>query len=54
MRFLNISGPGLMPDEMFCPNCHVLLDDQGEHKVCHLCHYGTRQPTRQRHVRQRR
>ena len=42
MRFLHLSGPGVMPDEAFCPNCHVLLDDRGEYKVCQLCHYDTR------------
>jgi len=51
MRFLSISGPGVMPDETFCPNCHVLLDDQGDYKVCHLCHYDTRHSTGQRRVR---
>jgi len=28
MRFLKISGPGVVHDEAFCPNCHVLLDAQ--------------------------
>jgi hypothetical protein len=54
MRFLNISGPGVIPDETFCPNCHVLLDDLDGYKVCHLCHYDTRQPIRQQRVRRRR
>jgi hypothetical protein len=53
MRFLHLSGPGVMPDEAFCPNCHVLLDDRGESRVCQLCHDDTRQPTRQRRVRHR-
>jgi hypothetical protein len=43
MRFLNISGPGVAIDEDFCPNCHMLLDQQGEAKACPLCHYEARQ-----------
>jgi hypothetical protein len=38
MRFLKISGPGVVHDEAFCPNCHVLLDAQEGYQVCHLCH----------------
>ncbi len=54
MRFLNISGPGVAKDEDFCPNCHVLLDDQDDYKACPLCHYNTRQDVRQRRVQIRR
>lgn len=54
MRFLTISGPGVMSDETFCPNCHVLLDDRDGYKVCQLCHYDTRQPTPQRRGRRQR
>jgi ribosomal protein S27AE len=54
MRFLTISGPGVAQDEDFCPNCHVLLDEREEYKVCPLCHYDTRQKARQRHHRQQR
>jgi len=39
MRFLNISGPGVATDEDFCPNCHVLLDQSDDHKICPLCRY---------------
>ncbi len=28
MRFLKISGPGVANDEEFCPNCHVMLEEQ--------------------------
>ena len=48
MRFLNISGPGVVPDEDFCPNCHVLLDQHDGYQVCPLCRYDTRQPRRRR------
>jgi ribosomal protein S27AE len=54
MKFLKISGPGVAQDEDFCPNCHVLLDDRADYKVCSLCHYDTRQETRQRRIRIRR
>ena len=54
MRFLNISGPGVMKDDAFCPNCHVLLDERDGYKVCHLCKYDTRQAARQRPMRLRR
>jgi ribosomal protein S27AE len=53
MRFLNISGPGVAADEDFCPNCHVLLDQRADAKICPLCHYDTRQP-RQRRLKLRR
>jgi ribosomal protein S27AE len=54
MRFLKISGPGVAQDEDFCPNCHVLLDDRGDYKICSFCHHDTRQETRQRRIRIRR
>jgi ribosomal protein S27AE len=54
MRFLKISGPGVAPDEDFCPNCHVLLDERDDYKVCTLCQYDTRQETRPRRIRLRR
>jgi uncharacterized Zn finger protein (UPF0148 family) len=54
MRFLKISGPGVAPDEDFCPNCHVLLDERDGYKVCPLCHYDTRQEARQQRTRRRR
>jgi hypothetical protein len=53
MRFLKISGPGVVHDEAFCPNCHVLLDAQEGYQVCHLCHYDTRQGARQRRIPRR-
>jgi ribosomal protein S27AE len=54
MRFLNISGPGVVNDEEFCPNCHVLLEDRDGYRACSLCHYDTRQQTRQGRIRVRR
>ena len=43
MRFLNISGPGVMKDDECCPNGHVLLDSRDGYKVCHVCDDNTRQ-----------
>ena len=54
MRFLNISGPGVMKDDDFCPNCHVLLDKGDGYKVCPLCHYDTRQGAQRQRVQRRR
>jgi hypothetical protein len=54
MRFLNISGPGVANDEEFCPHCQVMLEERDGYKVCQLCHYDTRQPTRQQRIRVRR
>jgi hypothetical protein len=54
MRFLTISGPGVANDEACCPHCHVMLEEQDDYQVCRLCHYDTRQHTRQRRVRLRR
>jgi len=54
MRFLNISGPGVMADEAFCPHCHVLLDERDGYKVCYLCRYDTRRGTPKRRVQRRR
>jgi hypothetical protein len=54
MRFLTISGPGVAPDEDFCPNCHVFMDEREDYKVCPLCQYDTRQGARQRRLRLRR
>jgi rRNA maturation endonuclease Nob1 len=54
MRFLNISGPGVAQDEDFCPNCHVLMDEGEDHKVCPLCGHDTRQGARQRRIRRQR
>lgn len=54
MRFLNISGPGVAQDEDFCPNCHVLMDDREDYKVCPLCQHDTRHHTRLQHIRVRR
>jgi len=54
MRFLNISGPGVAQDEEFCPNCHVLMDERDNYKVCSLCQHDTRQGSRQRRIRLRR
>lgn len=54
MRCLDIYGPGVVEDEAFCPNCHVLLDEQEGEKICHLCHYQMRQGGRNRRRVQRR
>ena len=48
MRFLAISGPGVAQDEDFCPNCHVLLDERDDYKVCPLCQHNTRRDGTQR------
>jgi hypothetical protein len=54
MRFLTISGPGVVQDEDFCPNCHALLDERDGYKVCLLCQHDTRQGGVQRRIRLRR
>jgi hypothetical protein len=54
MRFLNLTGPGVATDVDFCPNCHVLLDQYGDDKVCPLCRYEARPPGRQRRIRRQR
>jgi hypothetical protein len=54
MRFLAISGPGVAQDEDFCPNCHALLDDRDDYKVCPLCQRDTRQGGVKRRIRLRR
>jgi len=53
MRFLNINGPGVVSDDEFYPQCHVLLEDRDGYKVCGLCHFDTRPQTGQRRVRLR-
>jgi hypothetical protein len=54
MRFLKISGAGVANDEDFCPNCHVLLDERDDYKVCPFCQFETRPERRQQRVRLRR
>jgi ribosomal protein S27AE len=54
MRFLNISGPGVAKDEDFCPNCHLLMDERDDYKVCPICKYDTRQGARQHRIQRRR
>lgn len=54
MRFLSISGPGVATDEEFCPHCHVMLEEHDGYKSCRLCHYDTRQQSRQGRIRIRR
>lgn len=54
MRFLNIQGPGIATDEDFCPNCHVLLEERYDYKVCPLCRYDTRRFGARRRTRVRR
>jgi hypothetical protein len=54
MRFLTINGPGVAQDEDFCPNCHALMDDRDDYKVCPLCQHDTRQGGTQRRLRLRR
>jgi len=51
MRFLNICGPGVATDEDFCPNCHMLLDQNNDQKVCPLCWYHASQTRQRRRVR---
>jgi uncharacterized paraquat-inducible protein A len=54
MRFLTISGPGVAQDEDFCPNCHALLEDRDDYKVCPLCQHDTRKGHGQQRLRIRR
>jgi hypothetical protein len=54
MRFLNIQGPGVATDEDFWPDCHVLLEDRNDYKVCPLCRYETRRFGARRRLRMRR
>ncbi len=54
MRFLAISGPGVAQDEDFCPNCHVLLDERDDCKVCPLCQHETHLGGAQRRLKLRR
>jgi hypothetical protein len=48
MRFLNISGPDVMKDEEFCPNCHVRMDERDGYKFRRLCYYDRRHKARMR------
>jgi len=50
MRFLKISGPGVVHDEAFCPNCHVLLDAQESIRSVICATMTTRQGARQRRI----
>ena len=54
MRFLTISGPGVAPEEDFCPHCHVLLEERDGYKVCPLCQHDTRQGAQHLRIRRRR
>jgi hypothetical protein len=51
MRFLNISGPGIATDEDFCPNCHVLLNQSDDQKICPVCLYHASQHRQGRRMR---
>jgi len=54
MRFLNITGPGVVRDDGFCPNCHVRLEEQDGYQVCPLCTYDTRRGAGRRRIQGRR
>ncbi len=41
MRFLNISRAGIMKDDERCPDAHVLMDEEEDYTICHLCYYDT-------------
>lgn len=36
MRFLTIAGPGILPNDGFCPYRHVQLEEREGYQVCPL------------------